>query len=142
MFDQVNIRSSVAVYVQIENLVRFAVANGRLKAGDQLPTMRELSDQLGLNPNTISKSYRDLEVMGIVYTRRGMGVYITEGAERKCRETVRGEVVRRIHEAVSEAKAAGMSAKEVRVCVGRLYGAVGEPYGVDESLVRALAKGE
>lgn len=141
MLDQVNIRSSLAVYVQIENLVRFGVASGRLKSGDQLPTVRELSGQLGMNPNTITRAYRDLEVMGIVYTRRGMGVYITEGAERKCRETVRGEVVSRIYEAVSEAKAADMSAKEVRGCVEKLYGGVGAPYGVDDALVRGLAKG-
>ena len=140
MFDQVNIRSSVAVYEQIENLVRFAVASGRLKVGDQLPSIRELTEQLGLNPNTITKAYRDLEVMGIVYTRRGMGVYINKGADAKCREAVRSQVVGRIHEAVSEAKAAGMTAKEVRGCVEKLYGAVGEPYGVDEALVRGLAK--
>lgn len=142
MFDRVNIRSSVAVYEQIENLVRFAVASGRLKVGDQLPSIRELTQQLGLNPNTIAKAYRDLEVLGIVYTRRGMGVYINKGAEVKCRDTVRSQVVRSIHEAVSEAKAAGMSAKEVRGLVEKLYGAVGDPYGVDDALVRGLAKGK
>ncbi|MCC6156144.1 MAG: GntR family transcriptional regulator [Candidatus Hydrogenedentes bacterium] len=140
MFDQVNIRSSVAVYVQIENLVRFAVASGRLKVDDQLPSVLKLTEQLGLNPNTITKAYRDLEVMGIVYTRRGIGVYIKKGADTKCRDAVCSQIVGRIHEAVSEAKAAGMSAKEVRSLVAKLYGAVGEPYGIDEVLVRGLAK--
>ena len=59
MFDRINIRSSVAAYVQIENLVRFAVASGRLKVDDRLPSVLQLTEQLGLNPNTITKAYRD-----------------------------------------------------------------------------------
>jgi GntR family transcriptional regulator len=142
MFDQVNIYSSVAAYAQIENLVRFAVASGRLKAGERLPAVRELADQSGLNANTITKAYRDLEVMGVVYMRRGVGVFIKDGAQAKCREAVRCEVAGRLHEIVSEALASGMSGKEVRALLGKLYRAVGEPYAVNDEVVRKLAKGE
>ena len=78
MFENVNIRSSVAVYVQIESLVQFAVASGQLKPGDQLPSMHELAEKVGVNQNTVAKSYRDLEVMGVIHTRRGMGVFINK----------------------------------------------------------------
>ncbi len=141
MFDRVNTNSSIAVYVQIKNLVRFAVANGRLKAGDKLPGIHELAGRLDLNVVTVVKAYRELEFLGIVYARQGQGVFICEGAVAKCREAVRREVLGRMYETAGEAKAAGMSAKEVRECVERLYGAVGEPYGVDEALVRALVTG-
>ena len=81
MFENINIHSSVAVYVQIENAVLFAVASGRLKAGDQLPSVIEASKKLKVNFNTVAKAYRDLMVMGIVYTRRGMGVFINKDAQ-------------------------------------------------------------
>lgn len=140
MFDQINIHSSVPVYEQIENHVRFAVASGALKGGDQLPSIRALMDQLDVNPNTVAKAYRDLEVMGLVYTRRGMGVYITQEAEARCRDRVRSEIAARLYEAVSEAKAAGMSAKDVRTCIEQLYAGARDPYTTDETLVRRLAK--
>ncbi len=74
MMENINIYSDVAVYEQIENHVQFAIASGRLKSGDQLPTVRALSEKLDINPNTVAKAYRDLEVMGLLYARRGMGV--------------------------------------------------------------------
>ncbi len=138
MFENINIRSSVAVYVQIENTVQFAVASGRLKAGDQLPSIREASEKLKVNPNTVAKSYRDLEVMGILYARRGAGVFINKGAEAKCKEGTRQQIIGRLHEVVSEAKAAGMTAQEIKaVCVASCA-IDAEPYGeVPASLLTA-----
>ncbi len=136
----INIRSSVAVYVQIENQVRFAIASGDLKAGDQLPSVRELSERLGVNPNTIAKAYRDLEVMGLLYTRRGMGVFIDKGVERKCIEACRREVVGRVHEVVAEAKASGMSKKAIVEIVSASYSSDGELYGETPRSVVALAR--
>lgn len=113
MLSSIDITSSVAVYVQIENQIQFAIASGQLKAGDQLPSVRELSERLGVNPNTVAKSYRDLEVMGLLYTRRGMGVFINKGIEGKCRDEVRKRIATRMHEVIAEAKAAGMNSKEI-----------------------------
>lgn len=58
MLENINIDSSVAVYVQIENHVQFAIASGKLKAGDQLPSVRELSERLDVNPNTVSTTQK------------------------------------------------------------------------------------
>ena len=55
MIPAVNIYSSVAVYAQIENEVRFAIASGKLKANDRLPSVREMSETLGVNPNTVAR---------------------------------------------------------------------------------------
>ena len=79
MLSSIDIHSSVAVYVQIENHVQFAISSGKLKPGDQLPSVRELSERLEVNPNTVAKAYRDLEVMGLLYTRRGMCVFVNKG---------------------------------------------------------------
>lgn len=140
MMANVDIDSEVAVYVQIENHVQFAIASGRLTAGDQLPSVRELSERLKVNPNTVAKAYRDLEVMGLLYTRRGMGVFINEGAESKGREKCRSRLVNRLHEIAAEAKAAGMDEKEVGEVVRRSYASASSPYGDVPAAVLALAK--
>lgn len=140
MFENINIHSSVAVFIQIENLVQFAVASGKLKAGDQLPSVRELAEKLKLNPNTVAKSYRDLEVMGLVYTRRGMGVFINKDIEAKCRESCRRRIVARLHEVVSEARAAGMVAREIREICEESYASDSSPYAETPDALLALAK--
>ncbi len=109
----VNIRSSVAVYLQIENHVQFAIASGKLNAGDQLPSVRLLSETLNVNPNTVAKAYRDLEVMGLLYTRRGMGVFIERNVADKCRKECKRKLIDRLTEVVSEGKAAGMSKTDI-----------------------------
>jgi GntR family transcriptional regulator len=140
MLEQVDIHSSVPVYVQIENEVQFAIASGQLKAGDQLPSVRALSDQLDVNPNTVAKSYRDLEVMGLLYTRRGMGVFINKGIENRCREETLRRVIGRLHEVVSEAKAAGMTAEDVKSITNKSYQIGASPYGATPSELLTLAK--
>jgi len=140
MIPSIDIHSSVAVYVQIENHVQFAIAAGRLKPGDQLPSVRELSERLGVNPNTVAKAYRDLEVMGLLYTRRGMGVFINKGIEAKCREDCRKRIIGRLHEVIAEAKSSGMSRKEVGDIVEASLSADASPYGPTPASVLALAK--
>jgi DNA-binding transcriptional regulator YhcF (GntR family) len=140
MLLNIDINSSVAVYVQIENHVQFAIASGKLTAGDQLPSVRELSERLGVNPNTVAKAYRDLEVMGLLYTRRGMGVFVNKGIEGKCREDCRKRIIGRLHEVVAEAKAAGMVGKEVTEIVSKSLQTDSGPYSETPSTLTALAK--
>ena len=130
----------MAVYVQIENLVQFAVASGQLKPGDQLPSIHELSQRVGVNPNTVAKAYRDLEVMGLTYTRQGMGVFIKQGIQAKCKEECRKRTIARLHEVVSEAKAAGMTAPEIRKITEQSYATKSDPYGQTPDSLLALAK--
>lgn len=140
MLASIDINSSVAVYVQIENHVQFAIASGRLTPGDQLPSVRELSERLGVNPNTVAKAYRDLEVMGLLYTRRGMGVFVNRGIETKCREDCRKRIVQRMHEVIAEAKASGMSRKEVMDVAEKSYSSEAGPYSAPPDTLTALAK--
>mgnify|MGYP001581037771 CR=1 FL=1 len=141
MLLSIDINSSVAVYVQIENHVQFAIASGRLKAGDQLPSVRELSERLNVNPNTVAKAYRDLEVMGLLYTRRGMGVFVNKGVESKCRDECRKRIIGRLHEVVAEAKAAGMTAREVSEVAEKSYQSETGPYSATPNSLTALARG-
>lgn len=69
-------KSGVPFYRQIMDQIRFGVATGQLKAGEQLPTVRSLAVQLSVNPNTISKVYRELEIRKILETQQGTGTFI------------------------------------------------------------------
>lgn len=140
MLSSIDIHSSVAVYVQIENHIQFAIASAKLKAGDQLPSVRELSERLKVNPNTVAKAYRDLEVMGLLYTRRGMGVFVNKGIEAKCREECRKRIITRLHEVVSESKASGMSKKDIIEIIDKSISTESNPYGETPAQVLALAK--
>jgi GntR family transcriptional regulator len=140
MFSNINIHSSVAVYVQIENQVQFAIAAGHLQAGDRLPSVQKLAKEIGVNPNTVAKAYRDLEVMGYLYTRRGMGVFIEKGIDAKCRESVRRQTLQRMHEVVAEAKAAGVNKEEVRTWVQKCLASDTQPYQDAPASLLAAAK--
>ena len=141
MMTHVDIDSSVAVYVQIENHVQFAIAAGKLKSGDQLPSVRELSERLNVNPNTVAKAYRDLEVMGLLFTRRGMGVFVQRGIESRCREDTRKKIIARMHEVISEAKSAGFSDSELAEIAKKCASDDAEPYGPTPAPILAMAKG-
>jgi GntR family transcriptional regulator len=140
LFDSIDINGNHAVYVQIENQVRFGIAAGVLKPNDQLPPSTALADKLKVNFNTVTKAYRDLEVMGLLYTRRGMGVYIQEGAQPKCRQAVFEELAARIHEVVAEAKASGMASTQVQNVVKKCLASETKLYGPVPPSIAALAK--
>jgi GntR family transcriptional regulator len=140
MFDSINIESSVPVYEQIENLVQFAIASGRVKAGDQLPTMMGLAERLHLNMNTITKSYHDLQLMGIVDAQRGVGVFIAKGVEAKCRKACREQITVRLKEVAGEAKAAGFSRDEIRTALSEAYASEAGPYASAPDSLLALLK--
>ena len=124
----VNLDSPIAVYVQIENQVQFAIASGRLKPGDSLPSVREMSSMLGVNPNTVTKAYRDLELMSLVQTRRGVGVTIAEKAPKACKDKVRKMVTAHLRDAVAECIACGFAASEVRSTVSQVIDSGALPY--------------
>jgi GntR family transcriptional regulator len=78
--------SGVPFYRQIIDQVLLAVADGRLRAGTQLPTVRQLAVDLSVNLNTVAKAYREMEIRGIVQTQQGTGTFIAARAGAKSRE--------------------------------------------------------
>ncbi|MDC7224997.1 MAG: GntR family transcriptional regulator [Spirochaetales bacterium] len=71
-------KSGVPYYKQVILQVEMAIADGRLTTGNQLPTVRSLAVDLKINPNTISRAYRELEIRGVVTTQQGTGTFISE----------------------------------------------------------------
>lgn len=93
---QIHISSSdgVPIYLQIVNQVKYLVASGRLAAGEELPPIRMLAQELLVNPNTVARAYRELEIAGIVTKRRTAGTYVSDAGsplERRERMRILGE---------------------------------------------------
>ncbi len=108
-----DLHTGVPAYRQIIDQVRGGIASGALETGDQLPTVRQLAVDLAVNPNTVVRAYKELELSGLLETHQGTGTFIgsqklpDRDAERK----------RQIHQiasdAVSRAGAAGFSIDEL-----------------------------
>jgi GntR family transcriptional regulator len=70
-------QSGVPFYRQIVEQVKFAIARGRLEPGEQLPTVRQLAVDLSVNPNTVVRAYRQLEIEGVLETQQGSGTFVS-----------------------------------------------------------------
>lgn len=70
------------IYAQLEQGLRAAIATGQLRAGDQLPTVRQMAVDLRINANTVARVYVDLERAGVIETRRGVGSFVTAGPDQ------------------------------------------------------------
>src|SRR2546421_13021537 len=79
---QVDANQPTPLYAQLERSIRFAIATGRLRSGDQLPTVRQLAVDLRVNANTVAKVYLTLEREGVLVTRRGVGTFIAESVPK------------------------------------------------------------
>jgi GntR family transcriptional regulator len=102
------------LYAQLERAIRSAIVNGRLRPGDQLPTVRQLAVDLRINANTVAKVYAELERAGVLETRRGVGTFIREGDPAAVRHGDREERLRTLVDRfLAEAAALGYSAREL-----------------------------
>ena len=124
----VNPDSPIPVYVQIENLVQFSIISKKITAGDTLPSVRNLSSELTINPNTVTKAYRDLELRGIVGVSRGVGVIVTDNALSLCKKMIQEQSKAHLLDAVAECLASGYSAKEIRKMVTNVVDSKRLPY--------------
>ena len=75
---QLNFKSGKPVYLQVVDQIKSAAASGALRAGEPLPSIRPLAEQLRINRNTVAKAYAELESQGIIATLAGKGCFVTE----------------------------------------------------------------
>ena len=78
---QLNKENGIPLYVQLEEQIRLLAHRGELKAGDLMPTVRELAVQLEINSNTIARVYRDLQQAGLLTLRRGVGTFVSRESQ-------------------------------------------------------------
>jgi GntR family transcriptional regulator len=112
--------SDVPAYEQIKTRITFAIARGAFGSNDQLPSVRGLAKALVVNPNTVIRVYRELEQDGLLYTRKGVGVFVVPHAARRCRRDRDALVEDRLREALALARDASMTDGELDALWARL----------------------
>lgn len=111
---EIDPRDPTPLYAQLERGIRLAIATGRLKPGDQLPTVRQLAVDLRVNANTVAKVYLALEREGVVATKRGVGTFITESQPKESHSASRERQLKALTERfLTESTALGFTPREV-----------------------------
>lgn len=117
----INTRDGVPIYLQVVNQIKYLVAAGRLTAGEELPPIRTLAEKLVVNPNTIARAYRELELIGIVEKRRTAGTYVTDQGSPLARKERLKILTDRIDQLLAESEQMGVSLEEVTRLVNQRY---------------------
>ena len=108
------------IYLQIVEQIRRAVALGRLRPEDALPSVRQLAQDLTINPNTVARAYLELEHQGFIYKRQGQGTFVSAEAAAAARRERSRAVVALLEKAIGEAVQSGMAAAEIRALCDQL----------------------
>ena len=115
---QLDFHSGLPIYTQIVNQIQSQLANGILKPGDQLPTVRALASELRVNFNTVARAYRMLDEVRIISTQQGRGTFITEIPPPEVSEKLRNESLSALtHRFINEAFRLGFSEREINQMV-------------------------
>lgn len=73
--------NNIPIYIQISNIIKLQIVTKQLKSGDKLPTVRDLAETAGVNPNTVQRALSDLETEGFVYSVRTTGRFVTDNVD-------------------------------------------------------------
>lgn len=108
-----DLHSGVPVYRQIIDQVRGGLASGALAAGDQLPTVRQLAVDLEINPNTVVRAYKELELSGLLETHQGTGTFISAQKLPRANAERDRQLSQIVSDVVSRAGAAGFTIEDL-----------------------------
>jgi GntR family transcriptional regulator len=121
---RLDMTSGVPVYRQLIDQVLVAIATGAIRPGDQLPTVRQLAVDLSINPNTVIRAYKELEIRGILTTQQGTGTFITKQQVAPDEAQRQRRLTQLVGEFVARAGAEGFTVAEI---MNRLAEIGGEP---------------
>lgn len=117
MLLKIDTANGLAIYEQVVRQLKFAIAGGKLRRGELVPSVRELSKQLAINPNTVARAYRQLQDENVLETIRGLGMQVMTGAEKRCRTDRKKLIAVRLAAVLKEARQSGLLQDEVRKLV-------------------------
>lgn len=116
---QIQPNSPLPIYQQLVNQVREAAARGELEPGERLPSVRQLSRELTVNPNTVARAYTELERGGLVSTRPGLGVFVTAARPELTAAAKRRRLAELLDGFLTEAVHLGLTADETLQLVNK-----------------------
>ena len=123
---QLDSHSGVPVYRQIIDQVTGGMAAGTLAAGDQLPTVRQLAVDLAINPNTVIRAYRELEIRGVLETQQGTGTFISQKKVQRDDAERQRRLNQLVGEFVARAGSAGFTVEEIVEALEDLHADAGK----------------
>ena len=114
-------RSKAPIYEQLKEQLRWQITMGFLAPDEALPSVRALSGELGINPNTIQKAYREMEQEGLIYSQPGRGSFVTPatGEQRQKQQEGQLGLLRR---ETRKAKEIGISRDQVETVIREIFG--------------------
>jgi GntR family transcriptional regulator len=121
-----DLQSGVPVYRQIIDQVQAGVATGALGTGHQLPTVRQVAVDLAINPNTVLRAYRELEIRGVLETQQGTGTFISHRQAKPDDSERERQLEQLVSEFVARAGAAGFTLQDVVEALFKRYPALGK----------------
>src|SRR4030088_1617267 len=110
---RLDLKSGVPVYRQLIDQVMGGKAAGALMPGDQLPTVRQVAVDLSINPNTVARAYREMEIRGVLETQQGTGTFISHKEVKRDATEHRRQLTQLTRDFVARAGAAGFTIREL-----------------------------
>lgn len=117
---RLDLHSGVPVYRQLIDQVQAASATGALKTGDQLPTVRRVAVDLAINPNTVARAYREMELRGILDTQQGTGTFVAERQVEASPAERHRQLAQLTTEFVARAGSAGFTVRDLEQALRQL----------------------
>ena len=114
MYIHINQTDGTPIYLQIVNQIKYLIASRGLQPGDELLPIRVLAEQLLINPNTVARAYRELQVAGLVEKRGTAGTFVAAGSSPLARDAQLNILQQRIDTLLSDARHMGVSVKELK----------------------------
>lgn len=124
MFFRIEPDNGVAIYDQIARQIKYAVANGALRVGELVPSVRELAVLLAVNPNTVARAYRDLQNDSVLEALRGEGLRVARLAVDRCRKARQRLIEERMTAVATEALQGGLTEDEFFALVREVWQSV------------------
>lgn len=121
---ELDIRSRIPIYEQLVDKLIELIVSGALKADEQLPSVRTLAAQLTINPNTIQKAYRELEIQGFIYSVKGKGSFVNPSTYIS-NENKKSEIMQRLEKNLIEALYLGIKLDDIIILLNKIEKHVG-----------------
>lgn len=133
MYFHIDPKKNIPLYEQIIQQVKELCATGILKPNEKLPSVRELSSQMVINPNTVSKAYQELERLGIIITIRGKGTFVSGEIKEQQNPKVIQELKETLKQLIIDCYYAGITKEEINKWLKAIFEEIGGQYDASKT---------